>query len=194
MKIKRLPLLAALAVPMGAAMPALADNGMSYSYVEAAYIDTEIEVGSTDVDGDGIGLTGSAALNDTVFLTASYGTQDFDFGIDLDQWSVGVGAHTPLSDSVDLVGSISYVDAEVDTSFGSADDDGYLLTAGVRAQVAPNVELEGGISFIDLDESGDETALVFGGRYYFTEQFAVGAGVSIADDTTGWNIGARLEF
>ena len=69
-------------------------NGMSYTYLEAGYLDTEIDVGPNDIDGDGVGVGGSVAVNDTFFLTGSYGTQDFDFGIDVDQWSVGIGAHS----------------------------------------------------------------------------------------------------
>ena len=65
---------------------------------------------------------------------------------------------------------------------------------GIRARVADNVELEGGINYVDLDAAGDDTSFGFGGRYYFTEAFALGAGVELGDDVTGWNVGVRYEF
>ena len=193
MKVTKLPKIGLVALAVSVSAPVLADDGMSYNFIEGSYIDTEIDDG-LDVDGDGFGLSGSVELGSNYFLTASYSTQDFDFGIDLDQKSIGFGGYMPLSDSIDLVGSLSYVDAEIDSRFGGADDDGFGLGVGLRAQVAPNVELEGGINYVDLDDSGDDTSLALGGRYYFTEAFALGAGVSFGDDVTSWNLGARFEF
>ena len=183
--------LVAFAVLGGA--PALAE-GLNYNYVEAAYVDTEIDDSAFDVDGDGIALGGSVELGESIFLIAGYSAQEFDFGIDLDQWSVGVGGHIPISEKIDLVGSVSYVDAEVDTRFGNFDDSGYGLSVGVRARVADNVEVEGGVNYVDLDDVGDDTTFGVGARYYFTPEFALGAGVALGSDATGWSIGVRYEF
>ncbi|MCR9259396.1 MAG: porin family protein [Pseudomonadaceae bacterium] len=193
MKFTELPRIGLVALAVSVSAPVLADQSMNYNYIEGSYIDTEIDNG-LDVDGDGFGLSGSVELGSNYFLTASYSAQEFDFGVDLDQKSIGFGGFMGLSDSVDLVGSINYVDAEIDTRFGSADDSGFGLGVGLRARVAPNVELEGGINYVDLDESGDDTSLALGGRYYLTEAFALGAGVSFGDDVTSWNLGARFEF
>ena len=167
---------------------------LNYNYVQATYLDTEIDNRAFDVDGDGLAVSGSVELGDTMFLTAGYAAQEFDFGVDLDQWAIGLGGHLPISDSVDFVGSISYVDAEVDTRFGGTDADGYGASIGIRARVAANVELEGGINYVDLDEAGDDTSFGVGGRYYFTEAFALGAGIELSDDVTGWSVGVRYEF
>lgn len=193
MRVLRLPRIGLVALAASVSAPVLADDHMSYNFIEAAYIDTEIDDG-LDIDGDGFGLNGSIEIAESFFLTASYATQEFDAGIDLDQKSIGLGGYMPLSDTVDLVGSISYVDAEIDSRFGSADDNGLGFGVGLRAQVAPNIELEGGVNYVDLDDSGDDTSLALGGRYYFTEEFALGAGVSFGDDVTSWSIGARFEF
>ena len=174
------------------AFNAAADDGLSYNYVEASYVDSEID--DLDIDGDGLALAGSVAIGDTMFLHAGYGTLDFDRGIDLDQKTIGLGAHTSISNNVDLIGTIGYVDAELDTPFGSADDDGYSVGVGLRGKIAEAFELEGGISYVDLDDSGDDTTFNLGGRYYFTESFALGAGIGIGDDVTTWNLGVRLEF
>ncbi len=183
-----------VALSLAVSAPVLADDDMSYNYIEGAYIDTELEVGSTDVDGDGFGLVGSVELGENFFLTAGYGSQEFDDNVDLDQWSFGIGAHTPIADNVDLVGRVSYIDAEVDSRFGSADDDGYGIGIGLCGRITEQIELEGGINYADLDDSGDDTSFAFGGRYYFTEQFAVGAGVDIGDDVSSVFAAARFEF
>ena len=174
------------------ALNAAANDELSYNYVEANYLDTEID--DLDIDGDGLSLSGSVEIGDSAFLFAGFGSLDFDRGVDLDQRTIGLGAHTSISDNVDLVGTIGYVDAELDTPFGDADDDGYSVGVGLRGKVADAFELEGGISYVDLDDSGDDTTFNFGGRYYFTETFALGAGVGIGDDVTTWNLGVRLEF
>ena len=193
MKVTRLPGIGLLALAVSVSTPVLADNDMSYSFIEGAYLDTEIDNGP-DIDGDGFGLSGSVELGTNYFLTAGYSTQEFNAGVDLDQKSIGFGAYTNLSDTLDLMGTISYVDAEIDTRFGGADDSGFGLGVGLRAVVAPNIELEGGINYVDLDDSGDDTSLALGGRYYFTEAFALGVGVGFGDDVTSWKIGARFEF
>ena len=169
---------------------ALAESDINYTYLEAAYVDTEID----DIDGDGFALEGSFAISDSVFVIAGYGNLDLDFGADADQWSAGIGAHTSLSDRTDLVGSVRYVDAEVDTFFGSFSDDGYGLNVGLRSHVTDVVELEGGINYIDLDASGDETTLEIAGHYFFAPEFSVGLGVEMGSDLTAWHLGARVKF
>ena len=177
-----------------ASAAALAQDQLSYDYIQATYIDTEIDDRNFDVDGDGLGLSGSVSLNDSFFVNAGYGSQDFDGGVDVDQWSIGIGGHMPLSANTDLIGTVSYIDAEVDSRFGSADTDGYGLGIGVRSRVYDNIELQAGINYVDLDDGGDETSFAFGGRYYFVEQLSVGAGVEFADNASSWNLGVRLDF
>ena len=191
--MKNLPKIGLLAVATAVSAPALADDALSYTYIEAAYLDTEIDDGP-DVDGDGYGIAGSFELTDALFLTASYADQDFDFGIDSNRWTAGLGAHTPLADNLDLVGEIGYVDAELETGFGDVDDDGYYAGVGLRARVAQHFELEGGLNYVDLDDSGDNTTVNLGGRYYLTDQFAIGAGIDFDDDVKTWQAGFRFEF
>ena len=60
-----------LAIAVLGSTPAMAE-GLNYNYIEAAYVDTEIDDNSFDIDGDGIGLGGSVELGETMFLTAGY--------------------------------------------------------------------------------------------------------------------------
>jgi hypothetical protein len=175
------------------AMPAFASAAdFSYTFVEGAYIDTEVDVGPADIDGDGFGVRGSYAFAPDWYAFASLSDLDFDFNIDGTETEFGVGWHNPLSDRVDLIAEVSYVNFDLDSGFGSADDDGFGLGVGVRALATPQIQVEAGIAYVDLDDS--DTAVGFAGRYYFQENLAVGLGVSISDNATGWTLSVRAEF
>lgn len=189
-------ILSGLAV-LAAALP-LASHAdvMSYSYAELGYVDTEFDAGGgldVDVEGDGFALRGSLPVNQNFFVFAGYQDLSFDFGIDTSLLEVGGGGHWPLSGKVDIVGKLGIVKAEVEVGQFDEDDDGFLLGARVRGVVAPKFELEGGFDYRDLD-IGDETTIVFDGRYFFMEQLAGGLSVAIGDDNTSLGLNARWTF
>lgn len=176
-------------------MPGLAAaQELSYDWVELQYVDTEIEVGNFDVDGDGFAVGGSFSLTEAFQVIASYSDLDFDFDVDVTAFSIGAGYRYGVAENADLVASLSYVSGEVDTNFGDEDDNGFALSAGFRGFVYDQVELEGGVSYTDLDESGDETALFGEGRYWFNDEFAAGAGIAFSDDATSIMISGRFSF
>jgi hypothetical protein len=182
-------------VALAAALP-LASHAdvMDYSYAELGYVDTELDGDGFDADGDGFGLRGSLAVNETFFVFAGYQSLDFDFDVDLSTLEVGGGARWPLSSNVDVIGRLGIVKAEADFGPFEADDDGFLLGGRVRGVVAPKFELEGGFDYRDLDDAGDDTTIVFEGRYFFTPQWAGGLGVSIGDDVTSLGLNVRMTF
>ena len=195
-KSLRFPVLAlALALPLGAQA-----GDLSYSYVEAGWATTELDVGDgfDSVDFDGWLLRGSVALGDTFFLAGEYASQtndDAGVDIDLDQYNLGLGAHYALSDNADLVGQISWVKAEVSAAgFGSVSDDGYGLSVGVRGRLGEQFEGEVALKYADFSDGGDSTAGFLAGRWYFTEAFAVGVNAQFDEDTTSYGIGLRYEF
>lgn len=178
-----------------AAAHAQAGN-LSYSYVEGSYYDVDID--DTSADGDGFGIAGSVELTDMfhLFGRAIWADLDGPFGVDLDftTWEVGGGISFALANQLDLVGRASYVDAEVDVpGFGSGDDDGYRLYGGLRGRLGVPVELEGGVAYTDLDDSGDDTSLVLAGRYYFTDNWALGLSGEFGDDVTVWGLNLRWQ-
>jgi hypothetical protein len=187
-------ILSGLAV-LAAALP-LASHAdvMDYSYAELGYIDGELDAGGdVDVDGDGFALRGSLAVHPNFFVFAGYQDLDFDFNVDASLLEVGGGGHWPLTDKVDIIGKLGIVKAEVDVGRFNDDDDGFLLGGRVRGVVAPKFELEGGFDYRDLDV-GDETTLVFEGRYFFMDQLAGGLSVSIGDDNTFFGLNMRVTF
>jgi len=168
------------------------ENGFEYTYVDAALLNTEIEVGTTDVDGDGIGVSGSFAISDSLNILVGYSDQSYDFNIDGSTMNVGLGFHTDINNDLDFVADVSYIDVSVDTPFGSADDDGLGISGGIRFRASDSLELDAGLQYVDLDDS--DTVLNLGGRYYFNDSFALSAGISDADAGMSWSVGVRAHF
>jgi hypothetical protein len=181
----------AVATLVAVSMPALAE-GPEYSFVELGYGRVDLDVANRSVDADAFSLGGSIELGESWQGFLSYGTAEFDFNIDLDEWAIGGGFHGSLSPTSDFVVNVAYLRAEIGTFLGSIDEDGLGVSVGVRNMITPRVELAGFATYSDLGD-GD---LGFTGRawYYLTEQFAVGANFGLTDDITRYGIAGRLYF
>jgi hypothetical protein len=193
MRFKFVPALAAAA----AFVPFLAHaEDISWSYLEGGYVNTDID--GFDEEVDGFALRGSYELTDEVFVFAGYtdqGTSVSGFDIDVQSYNLGLGYAWPLGKALDLYGKLGYVSSEADVQgLGDADDDGYSLAVGLRGRAVEQLELEGAVSYVDLSDSGDDTTLDLGARWYFTPQFAFGVEGSFGDDANSYGLGVRWSF
>jgi len=186
--------LAVGALSFGSA-PALAD-GISYSYVQAAYQELDIDIGGgPNADGDGFAVAGSAAVGDNAFVFAGYGSYDLESVIDYSVLSVGAGYHDSLSGKTDWYATLAYVKAELDAGFfGNVDDSGYGVAVGLRSMVSPSLELYGNIGYTDLGDGADGTAVGLGLWYTVSGNIALGLGASFEEDITSYGVGVRLYF
>lgn len=174
-------------------LPAAAGaQGLNYTFVEGGYVNSDIDAGPFNADGDGLGIRGSFAFGDKFHAFGAHATRDLELDIDTDQLEFGVGRHWSLRDNIDFIGEVSWVDADLDGPFGGSSENGLGLGAGLRSRLSPSLELEGGLNYVDLDDSN--TSWSFSGRYFLWDRFAVGAGLEFDDDETAWNIGLRAEF
>lgn len=180
---------------LGAAASASAAD-FSYSNVDAGWARSDID--NVNENGDGFFVRGSVAFGTNWFASAGYRQVSFDTGagdIDVDLIDVGLGGHLPLSDRIDGVGRISYLDVSADGPFGgSADDDGFGLSAGIRALATPQLELEASLEYTDFDEAGDDTGVRLGGRFNFTSAWAAGIELLLTDDQTDVGLYGRYSF
>ena len=162
-------------------LAAMADD-MSYSYVDLGY--AQLDIDGVGPSADGFGLRGSIGFAQNWFAFAGYTAESVQ-GIDIDTISVGVGGHYGFTDNLDLVGRLGYFEINLDAGGGlNADDNGYLLDAGLRGRVGDAVELEGGLHYTDLSDGGDDTALYVGGRFHFNKTWALGAEYASGDNSS----------
>ena len=181
-----------------AAMASAHAGDLSYTYAEGGY--GRVDMDSIDT-GDGFFVGGSLAFGTNWLGYAEYSTSNFDesgVDADLDEIQVGFGGHFPISKAVDFVGRLGYVQEKVDVNSplggGSADEDGYMLSAGVRGHVMDKLDLMGSVDYTDLGNAGDDTGLSLRGLYEFTDAFSAGARVGFSDDVTTYGIFARFSF
>jgi hypothetical protein len=167
---------------------------LDYNYAELRYIDTELDVGPFDRDGDGFEIGGSLELAQSVHLFGDFRTLDFGSGIDVSAFEIGGGYAMPLNNLTDLVARLSYIDGEIDFPGGDADDSGFGFSAGARSMFTPRIEGRAFVNYVDLDESGDEVSFELAGDYFLNDQIALGASLELGDDVTSWTIGARWFF
>ena len=165
-----------LLVLLVVAGPAAAD-GLSYNYVQAAYASADIDADDMgiDVDGDGWAIGGSVAVSDNVHLFGGYTALGLDFGVDYDEFNLGVGYNHSITENVDFVAGLSYIKGEAEAFGMSADDDGYGLSIGLRSKLSDTIELEGGIQYADTD-GGSSTAFSAGIPFDLTDNVAFGVG------------------
>lgn len=180
---------AAIAVIACSPMAALA-TGPTYNYLDAAYLSVDVDNGPT-LDGFGVG--GSFALTENFHVVADY-SEVSDSPWTITSSGVALGWNHSLNNITDFVARAGWENGRVKVSgFGSESDNGWSVEAGLRSMLSPQFELNGFISHIDIFD-GDEQALSVGGVYYFTPSVGLGAGVTLSDDATGWNVGVRFTF
>jgi hypothetical protein len=174
---------------LAAAPLAAQAEGMNYSYVEADYVDVDVDDGPS---GDGLGVRGSVGFGGSWFAFADYVDASVDV-IDIESIAVGVGGHFPVNDSLDVVGRVGYTETDLSAGPFSASDDGYMLSAGLRGQMS-QFEIEGHLVYTDLSDGGDETAFEVAGRWNFTDMFSAGVAYRMGDDANVLFAGVRLSW
>ena len=172
-------------------------QGFDYDFLSVGYSRLNFDAGGVDVDGDGFGINGSLEVSESFFITAGYGFGELEeqgVELDLDTLTVGVGWHTPLSDVVDFVTTLSYERVEASALGFSADDDGIGIGVGMRFQASEQIEFNGGINYVEMDEGGSDTGFGVAVLYGFTENFDMGLSGDWADDVSAFGISGRLYF
>ena len=142
----RTPLLCAalVALPLAATAQS-SDNGLSYTYLEAGYINLDVDAFDDNAslvedfdDGSGYAIRGSFAFTRNVFAFAGYSVTDSDVTFadednfliteseDIKRFDVGLGASIPLTwgnRPTDAVVRAAYVDVDFgDFDFGASGD------------------------------------------------------------------------
>lgn len=202
MKINRL-----IAVPaaLGLALVSQAAlaKGPSYTYAELGYVHFDAD----KYDGNGAEVNISYGATKNIFVKLGYSRLFIDTsgvsGIDADRFKVGLGGNYALTDNIDALGSVSYVDIEYSGGIPTEADEGYLVELGLRGMVTKKVELNATAAYQHLaytnflgvsddDDFGFEvgTVIKLKKKFHFT------GNISYFDETeeTGAFAGMRLYF
>lgn len=114
--------------------------------------------------------------------------------MDAEGWQLGAGGHWPLSDRIDGVAKVAYLDQSLEAAGGDVDDQGFLLSAGVRSRPADALELEGALEYVNFDDGGDDTGVALDGRYSVSDQLAAGIRLGLSDNETAVRLYGRFNF
>ncbi len=194
-------------------------DDMSYRYFQVGYMQADFDLDADveaddfiagDESGDGFATRGSFGFAGNFFVFTEYSRQSFDFdaeigggsiapiNIDLQQITVGLGGHYPLSDNLDLVGRAGWsgIRADIDISDFSEDDDdtGFLVGGGLRGRLGENIELEGGVVYQDFGNGADDTGGEIMARWYFNKTWALAGEYQDLGDISSFIIGVRASF
>ena len=175
--------------------PALAAD-ISYNYIQLDYGFVELEdvLPGVSVDGDGPGVSGSVEIGENWFIGAGYQKVDFDYDVEFEQIAAGLGFHTPIAANTDFFATLSYVQVDASGAGGSASENGYGATIGVRGMVSESLELDGTLGYVDLGDGADGTSFGAAAIYNFTKVFSLGVSVGFEEDATSYGAGVRFYF
>lgn len=180
-----------LALTLLAALPlaASAADDLSYNYVEAGYVATDIDGGA---DRDGWGINGSGAIAENFHIFGGYSAQETDNeSVDVDQWRVGLGYNYALASNTDLLARIAYDNYDIERL---GDYDGYSVEVGVRSALMPNFEGYALAGYEDGDEFDGDFYGRLGAQVKFNQNWGLSGDVKFADNDTQWFVGPRLSF
>lgn len=172
-------------------------KGLSYSYAEFGYSNLDAD----SAEADGVTAKISFAALDYLHVKAEYsrlfvdeitGTSSDD--VDYDRFVIGVGGNYSVTDTIDVLGTVSYVDAEF-TGDLKESEEGYQVEAGARAMVGKKAELNAGVIYLDVGDF-DDTGFGVGAVFKLKKKFALSANARHfdEDDQTEFFVGLRLNF
>jgi len=186
---KLLLLIAALSIQATAAAQSSQQAGtssLSYTYAELRYVD--VDTGG----GDGFSFGGSYELDGPWILVGALNALDFDNNVDFTLFEIGGGYVWNYSNDFDLVSTLRFVRADVDTPGGDADDSGFAFSMGARALLTPEFEVRGSMNHLNLDNN--DTYLQLAGDYFFTDDASVGVSLDFGGDMDNFTLGFRWFF
>lgn len=178
------------ALAIAAALPLsaqAADKDLSYTYVEADYLNLEHS-------SEGWGLRGSVNFGATgLYGLASYSQVDVDASpgdADIKSDELGIGYHHALGGSTDLIGELAYRNADT----GSANIDGLRTSVGVRSALAKHVEGFAKANYYDRSDFNGDVTGTLGAQYKFNQTWGATAEAELGNGDQAYLLGVRASF
>jgi len=181
--------LIALALASLLPLAAQANDRISYTYIEGAYVDVDADGG---FDSDGLALRGSLALGSTGMYTfGSYQRTDVDgTSITAKGHEFGIGYGHGISDRSDLIAEVSHQR----TDFDIAKIDGFRTSVGLRSALTDQIETLVKANYYDgSDYSGDFTGTV-GAQFKLGRTWGITGEAEFGDGGKNYLVGVRASF
>jgi hypothetical protein len=188
-------------------------GGISYTNAELLYVFTDADGGD---ESDGVDIRLSYALNDMLYVAASYSLFDWDSNMEQEYTTIGLGAHMSLTSNIDIAMDAGVIWWNQDTAHASIDgeDFGWYVRPHFRGKWGC-LEAHVGAQYVDVDGSDGvrvtstttpPVTTTFPGwevsewsgflslYYQLNQSWDLTAGVVIADDFDQLNAGIRYRF
>ena len=183
-----------------AALLALFAVNTSAGDLDYTYLDLSYSMADYDgVDGDGLNIDYSSAINDDAFWLVGYSTASADEGgveVEGSDLFLGYGHHWSVSDKANFEFSGGLVRSDIELTiigFGSASDDdtGFFLRPGFRGWVSETVEMYGQATYVDIFDD-NSTAFSVGGIIHMSKSAALTLDYTTDDDVDAYTVGIRF--
>jgi hypothetical protein len=185
---------------------AIAAKGFSYSYIDGGYQGVRAD----SADADGLAAKLSYGFMDHFMVLAGYSHfwQDKAEGfssvdVQVDQFTIGGGGHFSITERIDLVGTVVYVNeqstgkakypGESDKSRVKGTREGYLAEFYGRIRVMDKLELTPLVAYRDV---GDESGTGFGldAIYKLNRDWSLRGNATYFNDDSATNLFLGVRF
>ena len=170
----------------------------NYTFIQGGLVYVDDRATGLDLDDYGGFIGGSFAINSNFHVIGSYQQVDFDAADDFDltEMSLGIGYNTSISDFVDFVTTLSWIDAEIDKDEGGSDsDDGVRFDVGFRASIFDSLDLNGSFGVAKLSDGDNNTVVSTGLDYYVSNEISVGlSGQWTDNEVASYVLSLRYNF
>ena len=172
---------------------AIAEDGPSWSFVEAGF--NSVNLDELDDNGDGyfVGVT-FGGEHWHVFGRFIDNTTD-ESDLDITRWYAGGGWHGLLGEKADLLAEAAYLKADYDI----VDDSGYFVRGGVRWRPFELFEVGGFARWEDTGDLDDvpefENDVIWeANAMVYLWRFSIGVGYELESNVDTFNAFARFNF
>lgn len=185
---------------------AVAAKGFSYTYVDGGYRGIRAD----SIDADGFAANLSYGATDYIMVLAGYshlwqdkaeGFSDVD--VQIDEFTIGGGGHYSITDRIDLVGSVVYVNEQstgkVEAQGASSRDrvngtkEGYQINVSGRIRAMDQLELSPMAVYRNVAEYSD-TGFGLDAIYQFHKDWSVRANATYFNDDSATNLFLGVRF
>lgn len=146
------------------------------------YVDSSIDDGTTDEDGNGFGARISGKVADNIKLYGEYQTVNTDDSdVDFDQIRVGAALLFSQSDALTLFGKAEFINLKADGGGLDESESGFGVHGGVSFSVIPEFKLMASLGYLDVGDFGDGLEYNLGASFDVTPAIALVANYRVTD-------------